>query len=243
MQGLNYLTWHRFNTQDHESFRHTKIKSMIESVLQAQKSKTLLDIGSGSQPYRKFIENLGLKYTAHDFALYTTEQETAFFGLHNSEMPDNSPEIVCDVLEIPEVSRFDLILCTEVLEHVPDPVALLEKAIKLASPGGSIIFSVPGNSWTHQAPFYFTAGLSPFWFEYHLAKLGAELVDGILIGNLKTVVFQSMISLESLRAKSVLRALGWLYRKIYLSTPRKVADAGLFNAPISQVIVLIKKGN
>lgn len=40
-------------------------------------------------------------------------------------------------------ASFDAIICTEVLEHLPDPASLLRKFHKLLQPGGTLIVSVP----------------------------------------------------------------------------------------------------
>jgi SAM-dependent methyltransferase len=242
IQGLNPSIWRRYDIQDHENFRHRIIADFLSSIFVKKTVKTILDIGSGSQPYRSIAEQIGLKYTAHDFAKYTIEDSNDFFGLHNSEAPNVFPEIICDAMDIPENSKFDVILCTEVLEHIPDPVALLEKAVNLCKPGGFLIFTVPGSSWTHQAPYYFSSGLSPFWFEFHLKKFGASVINGIVIGNLRTNTFQSMASLESIYPKSLMRVIGVLYRIAFsLTSQTKLNAAPVFLAPISQVIVLIEK--
>jgi SAM-dependent methyltransferase len=68
---------------------------------------------------------------------------------------------------IPETTKYDLIICTEVLEHVPDPAAAFKKMVSLLSPKGTLVISVPMMSLMHQAPYWFQAGLSPQWFEYH----------------------------------------------------------------------------
>jgi len=242
--GLNRKHWRRFHLQDHENFRHILVREFLLQAKTSGHCSRVLDIGSGSQPYRKFIEDLGMKYVSHDFSEYTAELHNGFFGLHNSESSEKKPQIVCDALDIPLTEKYDLILCTEVLEHVPNPVALLEHAFALSSTHGYLLFTVPGNSWTHQAPYYFSAGLSPFWFDHHIRKFGGEIIDGVLIGNLKTSTFQSMASLESLHSKSLLRVVGWIYRKLYLllSWKRDFGD-GLFSAPVSQMIVLFRNGH
>ena len=244
IRGLNPSVWRRYDIQDHENFRHKTISDFLKNLFVGENVKTILDIGSGSQPYRSIAEQIGFKYIGHDFAKYTIDESDKFFGLHNSEAPKIFPEIICDVMEIPETSKFDVVLCTEVLEHIPDPVSLLEKAITLCKPGGFLIFTVPGSSWTHQAPYYFSSGLSPFWFEFHLKKFGARVINGILIGNLRTNTFQSMASLESIYPKSLLRIIGYLYRIVFSLTSRKQLNAApVFSAPVSQVIVLIGKND
>ncbi|MGH7466954.1 MAG: class I SAM-dependent methyltransferase [Longimicrobiales bacterium] len=38
---------------------------------------------------------------------------------------------------------FQVVLCTEVLEHVPDPSAVLRELIRVAAPGGRVVVSIP----------------------------------------------------------------------------------------------------
>lgn len=52
--------------------------------------------------------------------------------------------IVSDCNPIPiESEKTDITICTEVLEHVPDPVALVDELIRITRPGGKLLISVP----------------------------------------------------------------------------------------------------
>ena len=46
-----------------------------------------------------------------------------------------------------EEQRFDLVLNTEVVEHVPDPAALLKECGELVSPGGMMIVATLNRTW------------------------------------------------------------------------------------------------
>jgi SAM-dependent methyltransferase len=48
----------------------------------------------------------------------------------------------CDPIPLPDATG-DLVICTEVLEHVPDPIQFLGELIRVAKPGGRIIVTVP----------------------------------------------------------------------------------------------------
>lgn len=124
---------------------------------------SLLDAGAGQQPYREVIESLGISYTSHDFNSYAPTNEQS--GLH-VEWPHLDHDYVCDILEIPSSDVFDIVLCTEVLEHVPDPVATLKHLSKLVRSGGHLILTAPLLSLIHQAPYHFSSGLTPFWYQH-----------------------------------------------------------------------------
>lgn len=42
--------------------------------------------------------------------------------------------------------RYDVVICTEVIEHIPDPVSFLAALLKLLNPGGFIVLTTPNRS-------------------------------------------------------------------------------------------------
>jgi SAM-dependent methyltransferase len=48
----------------------------------------------------------------------------------------------CDPIPV-EDAIGDIVICTEVLEHVPDPAALLRELIRVTRPGGRLLLTVP----------------------------------------------------------------------------------------------------
>jgi SAM-dependent methyltransferase len=49
-------------------------------------------------------------------------------------------------------STFDLVLCTQVLEHTPEPAAVLAECFRVLGPGGRIALSVPLLWELHELP-------------------------------------------------------------------------------------------
>jgi SAM-dependent methyltransferase len=103
-------------------------------------------------------------------------------GLQDKSWVYQRQDFTCDILDIPTSEKFDLVLCTEVLEHVPDPVQALKALVELAAPDGYIIITVPLSSLIHQAPYYFASGLSPYFFEYWCEKLELSIIQLDLSG-------------------------------------------------------------
>ena len=59
-----------------------------------------------------------------------------------------------------EERRFDLVICEQVLEHVPDPLAAAENLRALCVPGGEVIVSTPFLIKVHEFPAY---GMLDYW--------------------------------------------------------------------------------
>ena len=144
------------------------IKSQLSSLTAGT---SLLDVGAGECPYKPFCEHL--EYVSQDVNVYdgTGNQK----GLQTGKWSFDQIDIRCDLIDIPEDRKFDTVLCTEVLEHVPDPVRSIEKMSRLVTqPGGKLILTAPFCSITHFAPFYYANGFSEYFYRHHLERLGFE---------------------------------------------------------------------
>ena len=111
------------------------------AVLLPQSRGVVLDVGCGAQPYRHMLPP-GAVYKAIDYA--GAEQN---FGY---SMPDTT-YYQGDHWPVDDAS-VDVILCTETLEHVPDPAVFLAEASRCLSPGGRIILTVPFSARWHYIP-------------------------------------------------------------------------------------------
>jgi len=170
------MAYMQTNAHSNESYRDEWVKNRIKKYGSLLIGKSVLDIGAGLSPYKHSFEALGFSYFSQDFNSYRpSEKENP--GLQNLEWDYPKHDFVCDVLDIPDTSKFDFIICTEVFEHVPDPVALIEKLSALTKSGGYILITVPFLSLMHQSPYWFSSGLSPFWFEYWAEKLNLEICE------------------------------------------------------------------
>lgn len=104
----------------------------------------LLDVGCGEMPYRSFLPD-AVRYTGID-----VPQASAF------SMQGNEKIVPFDGASIPfPDASFDIVLCTEVLEHSPEPMALILEMKRVLRPGGKLIATVPFSARVHYAPYDF----------------------------------------------------------------------------------------
>jgi Aminotransferase class-III/Methyltransferase domain len=126
----------------------------VEKMLsELPKGARLLDAGAGESQYKRFCGNL--RYVSQDLARYTGQDSA--IGLQQAKWDTSGVDITCDITAIPEPdASFDAILCTEVLEHLPEPVLALRELARLLKLGGTLIITAPFCSLTHFATRPFT---------------------------------------------------------------------------------------
>lgn len=154
-----------------ESTREAWLEQALREIPSGSR---ILDAGAGELRYRKFCSHL--EYVSQDFAQYDGRGDAA--GLHSGSWDQTRLDIVSDITAIPEPDgSFDAILCVEVLEHLPDPLAALREFARLLRSGGQLVVTAPFCSLTHLAPYFFSTGFSRYFYETHLPAQGFELVE------------------------------------------------------------------
>ena len=173
---------------------------------------------------------LGYSYRSHDFDGYDGLGNQ--IGLQCAAWQTGMHDICCDVLDIPLSEKADLILCTEVLEHVPDPVRVFEHLCRLLMPDGKLVVTVPFLSLMHQAPFWFQSGLSPYWFEFWARRCRLEIdelrVSGDYVDLLNQELHRSFGFLTRFEQKLMGRITGRFTRRLAKRAPRDLLEAGGF---------------
>jgi SAM-dependent methyltransferase len=108
------------------------------SLLAPELTGDLLDVGCGKQPYRSYFGHVK-SHKACDFDGNRGEVDFAC-PAHQIPLPDES---------------LDSILCTEVLEHVPDALAVWREFHRLLRPGGKVLLTTPMYWPAHELPYDF----------------------------------------------------------------------------------------
>ena len=98
----------------------------------------LIDVGCGQQPYRTYYEKR-TQITACDF---DTKRGNVDFACAAHDIP------------VPGES-FQSVLCTEVLEHVPDPLAVWKEFGRILCPQGHVLLTTPLYWPPHELPYDF----------------------------------------------------------------------------------------
>ena len=121
-----------------------------EALIKYAKKKNVLDAGAGRLAYKGLVSKYAKKYTSSDFT---------------KTHPDL--DVVCDIEKLAfKKEEFDLVFCSQVLEHVPHPQKALKEMNRVLKKKGKVIITVPMLGYIHNAPYDF----------YRYTKYGLELM-------------------------------------------------------------------
>ena len=107
------------------------------------KPSKLLEIGCGSGEFLNYMQIAGWQVEGIDFDAKAIESVRAKYGI-------NARVGSLESFRYAE-KYFDAITMNHVIEHVPNPVALLQECYRILKPGGYLVIVTPNiNSWGHQ---------------------------------------------------------------------------------------------
>jgi hypothetical protein len=196
-----------------EDFRNNYVINLIKKNSEEfGNGQVIFDIGAGLSPYKQACVENGWKYYSHDFGKYNPNSEN-HPGLQSDTWDYPQHDFICDILDIPLNKFSDLVICTEVFEHIPNPIAALNKLSNISKDNGLVLVTVPFASLMHQAPYWFQSGLSPYWFEYWAKIAGIEILEMIVYGDYIDVLSQEITRVLPSIPHKILSAFTVILRK------------------------------
>ena len=107
-----------------------------------QRAGAVLDLGAGTKPYAPLYEPRFERAVALDVG-------NEYYG-------DEISDVIAPGDAMPfEDETFDCVVCTEVLEHCPDPAAVLAEIRRVLKPGGATFVTTPFMLGLHDEPYDF----------------------------------------------------------------------------------------
>ena len=129
---------------------------------EARPGERVLDAGAGEAPYRELFAHC--EYVTSDWS----------GSVHAGAA---GADVIAPLDRLPlEPASFDAVVCTQVLEHVPDPAAALAELARVLRPGGRLWLTVPFVGELHEEPHdYFR--YTPYALRALCERAGLEAIE------------------------------------------------------------------
>lgn len=123
-------------------------------IMDDVKGKRVLDIGAGMGYFSRALTEWGAEVVAVDMGPTLM-----------SQVREKCPAlpVVGSVLELMfRDSSFDVVLCTEVIEHTTDPARAVSELCRVTAPGGLLVVTTPNRVWKPAIVVANTLHLRPY---------------------------------------------------------------------------------
>jgi len=171
------------------------ITSFFHSLGECQR---LLDLGCGEKPFKFIYEGKVENYIGMDMPSSPHHQDQVDVFANGEVLPFQS-------------ESFDVVLCSELMEHVTEPTLLLTEINRILVPGGRLILTTPFLVPEHETPIdYFR--YTRFGLSHLLNKAGFQILElepfGELFGVFLSFIIQIQMKFWHLTSKKI--HLKWL---------------------------------
>jgi SAM-dependent methyltransferase len=138
-----------------------RVELIAKKAARLPRVHNLLDVGGRGKPYARFFADRVVNH-------YVLDVEPAL-----------SVDIIGDARSIPLANgAIDVVLCTQVLEHIPEPIAVIDEIRRVLKPGGILLLSVPSIFPQHGSPGdywrYMPQGLQWILRDFHDVTIEGE---------------------------------------------------------------------
>jgi len=200
-QGRPTLAWDQARELGYSLRRHYVDQFHLRNVPHLPKSALVLDLGGNRVSKRGLfdVETYGLR--------------VVYANLSAAKQP----HVQADASLLPfRAETFDAVICSELLEHVPDPRPVLEEIRRTLRPRGIVLICAPFLNRIHGDPYDFARFTDFFWKET-LTSMGFDGVHIDYQGGYWSVLADMLRDLayhKSFRGASVFarhfKALAWI---------------------------------
>ncbi|MFP5223868.1 MAG: methyltransferase domain-containing protein [Acidobacteriota bacterium] len=151
-----------FNQIERDRWIEAKVREIAPDAL-------VVDLGAGTCPYKPLFSTQ--RYVALD-AMRCDARDTR--GCQGYGPIDAVSDIHC--LPLQDASA-DVVLCSEVLEHVARPDLVIMEIGRILKPGGTALLTAPLGCGRHQSPHHYYGGFTPEWYRHFLPLAGLEATE------------------------------------------------------------------
>lgn len=196
------------------------LRHLLDSLGRMKKSLRILDVGVGLGRLLEKVKNCACS----DLELYGIDVSLAYLKIARAKGLNVAMAKIEDMPYFPEY--FDIVTCTDVLEHVEDLNLCVRKIVGVLKPGGTLIVRVPNredlSSYLKPEYPYYLAHLRAF-DEFGLELLFTRVFDlefiekspGLFIANAPMLKYKLPIKGYNFILTRSLRLIGYLSKPLH----------------------------
>jgi 2-polyprenyl-3-methyl-5-hydroxy-6-metoxy-1,4-benzoquinol methylase len=167
----------------HRTSERRRWRDVATSLMMKHKVRRLLDYGGGCGDDSLHFSRLGIECTLYDIS----PVNTGYAKFRADDLGVNLKVLNC----LPENQKFDAVYCTELLEHVPNPLDEIKKMFSLLLPGGVVVlthsFELIGENYPSRLERH--RGLSDRFIS-EVEKLGYKYLERAIVPGNWFLVFE-----------------------------------------------------
>ena len=159
-------------------------------------SGKFLDLGCGRGEYLDVFFDMGFDVTGFDLTTHMLkDHKSLVIDLESEDLPKE------------HVETYDLIFTKPVIEHMKNPMRLINTAFEALVPGGSVVIMTPAWEYTYWGPFYCDHTHVTPWTKQSLA-------EALLLAGFEDIQVEHFFQLPFLWKYPSLKPLVKLFRKL-----------------------------
>jgi SAM-dependent methyltransferase len=147
----------------------TKFISEFRQVYHSDKIEIAVIGGYKNEPEVRILKYFGYSVNVTTFGV---ENEDFYLDLNLN-------------LEVQHHQKFDLVLCSQVLEHVYNHENFFKSIVSLTKPGGFAWISCPASNIPHVLDSYYSAGVTAEYLAKNLGRFNIEILNFGQIGSIR----------------------------------------------------------
>ena len=205
---------------EHNWLIHSLMVDFLEDAAAEHACGILVDIGCGQKPYRPIFASYISQHIGVDLA--EAREKGAIIDVVGTAYETNLEDASCDV-----------ILCTEVLEHLEAPLCAVREMHRILKPGGKVILTTPFFWHIHEAPRdfyrYTKYGLCYLFDEENFEILEVNPISGYIVTFTQLSIYYLRRFQKGFLLKNCGRLFNWILQYMALFLNRFDRSVGFSN--------------
>lgn len=185
-----------------KKFINTETKNILKILIPKYCRGKVINIGAGRDKYGPLFVQYSEEYVS-------TDNLSSKYQFSNEE-DKKMVGVVCEATDLPFTEKyFDTVICTEVMEHLPNPFALMQEISRVLKVDGFLILAAPWFAPYHPEPKDYYR-FSPDAYQYLCESNNLAIIETISQGgflNIYWYLLMRTVYLHGLKSKKVFEVL------------------------------------